>query len=758
MMHDDQSQVEIQSLLQQGYGLLLGGRPGEAAQIFERAHKVAGSITKEIAAGIGVALQLQQRPAEAIPLLEQAISQGFAPGEVRVAHVLALNRLGRHREGLASSEKYLSSMKRSPAALFFHSEQLLRVGRLKDAATMMSEALSQDNRLRDQNIDRLLGAWIASENYAAALPVLFHILRRRPGSEKFHNLLTHCLEMTEFASRAAAIARGEDAAAGVVEYFQAAVFLDRANALEDAMRALDKCRTLQPDLLLVKSLTARIMLRLGRTMEAAALQKEIWAEVAGLMEDSSSESELQVTLAPSRSVGPVIYLPVEIEGRELSSRLLLALEILKLGYIPVILSYAFFKGRSDVLPQGVVVYKSYNGIDNKLLSALYKAGNIVTVIDEEAFGWTGDANVMRRAAEIKNLSYCAAIFAPGQAYVEALKPIVRDADKILIPTGNPRIDFYRAELRHVFVEEAQALRRTLGPHLLLCTNFGGWNAAAMSYGAVCKSAFTASGWSNDARGEWTYEVFQDAAEAECRGFQAVLEAVEALGRDVPDRKLVIRPHPAEDSATWRHALRHCASVTVIEGGSLAAHMEAADAVIHLPGCGTGLEAWLLQRPAISLDLAPDLKYPRFGLSSQTSARARSIPELVALVRRACEVPDELLAQSQEKADLVRQHVPYDVERVSARIASLLAQLLASVTSPPSYAAAKRTAGDVANALKVLHAEAKVRPSVNIRRDISKRLTGRAADVNRILGTIDAIFANKVRIDSPVEGAFILTLK
>jgi surface carbohydrate biosynthesis protein len=757
-MHDDQAQAEVQSLIQQGYGLLLGGRPKEAVEIFERAREVAGFVTKEIAGGIGVALQFQQRAAEAIPLLELAISQGFAPGEVRVAHVLALNRTGRHREGLVSSEKYLTLMKRSPAALFFHSEQLMRVGRLKDGASMMSEALSQDDRLRDQNIDRLLAAWIASENYAAATPVLFQILRRRPGSEKFHNLLTHCLEMTEFASRAVAIARGEEATAGAVEYFQAAVFLDRANALEDAMRALDKCRALQPDLLLVKSLTARIMLRSGRTIEAAALQKEIWAETAGSMGDSSTGSEPVAALAPNRPIGPIVYLPVELEGRELLSRLLLAIEILKQGYIPVILSYALFKGRSDVLPQGIIVYKSYNGIDNKLLSALYKAGNIVTVIDEEAFGWTGDANVMRRSAEIKNLAYCTAIFAPGEAYVEALRPVVHDADKVLIPTGNPRIDFYRADLRHVIIEEAQVLRKTLGPHVLLCTNFGGWNAAALSYGAVCKSAFTASGWSNDARGKWGCEVFMDAAEAECRGFQAVLEAVDDLGREVPDLKLVMRPHPAEDSATWRNTLQHCANVTVIEGGSLAAHMEAADAVIHLPGCGTGLEAWLLRRPSISLDLAPGLKYPRFGLSSQTSAKANSIPELVALVRRACEAPDEMIAQAQEKAELVRQHVPFDAERVSTRIASHLAQLLASATSQPSYAEVRRTAGDVANALKVLHAEAKVRPSVNIRRDRSKRITARGADVNRILGTIDSTFADKVRIDSPVEGAFILTLK
>lgn len=756
-MVEHQAQVDVQALLQQGYGLLLGRRSAEAIQIFERAREVAGSQTKEIAAGIGVALQLQQRPAEAIPHLEQAISQGFAPEEVRVAHVLALNRVGRHREGLASSEKYLASMNRSPAALFFHSEQLLRVGRLKDAASMMSEALSRDARLRDQNIDKLLGAWLASENYNAAIPVLFQILRRRPGSEKFHNLLTHCLEKTEFASRAVAIARGEDATADVVEYFQAAVFLDRADALEDAMRALDKCNALQPDLLLVKSLTARIMVRSGRTMEAAALQKGIWAETTGLMGDSSADSAPATEPLPSRSVRPIVYLPVELEGRELSSRLLLALEILKRGYIPVILSYALFKGRSDVLPQGIVVYKSYNGIDNNLLSSLYQAGNIVTVIDEEAFGWTGDANGMRRSAEVKNLVYCAAIFAPGQAYVDALSPIVRNADKVLIPTGNPRIDFYRAELRHVFVEEAQALRKTLGPHVLLCTNFGGWNSAALSYGAVCKSALTASGWSNDARGDWTREIYQDAAEAECRGFKAVLEAVEALSRDVPGLKVVIRPHPAEDSATWRQTLQHCSNVTVIEGGSLVAHMQAADAVIHLPGCGTGLEAWLLRRPSISLDFTPDLKYPRVGLSSQTSARANSIPDLVALVRRACEAPHELIAQAQEKADLVRRHVPFDAERVSTRIASHLAQLLSAATSPPSCTEAKRMADDVANALKVLHAEERVRPSVNIRRDKTKRLTARAADVKSILATIDPAFAKKVRIDSPVEGAFILTL-
>lgn len=757
-MLDHQSQAEVQSLLQQGYAHLLGGRSSEAVQIFERAREVVGKITKEIAGGMGVALQLQLRASEAIPLLEQAISQGFTPEEVRVAHVRALNRLGRHGEGLKSSEKYLTAMKRSPAALFFHSEQLLRVGRLKDAASMMGDALSQDSRLREQNIDRLLGAWIASGNYAAATPVLLQILRRYPDSEKFQNLLTHCLETTEFASRAASIASGGEPAAGVVEYFQAAVFLDRANALEDAMRALDKCQTLHPNLLLVKSLTARIMLRLGRTMEAATLQKEIWAEVAQLIEKSPSGSAPIAALEPGRRLGPIVYLPVELEGREFSSRLLLALEILKQGYIPVILSYALLTAQPDVLPPGVVVYKSYNGLDHKLLSALYKAGNIVTAIDEEAFGWTGDANVMRRSAEIKNLAYCAAIFAPGDAYVEALKPVVQDAVKVLIPAGNPRIDFYRADLRHVFADDAQALRKTFGPHVLFCTNFGGWNSAAHSYGAVCKMALAASGWCNDARGEWRTAIYQDAAETECRAMQAVLEAIEALGRDAPDRKVVFRPHPAEDPSTWRHALQHCANVVVVEGGSLAAHMMAADAVIHLPGCGTGLEAWLLQRPSISLDLAPDLMFPRLGLSSQTSAAANSIPALIALVRRACEAPDELIAQAQEKAGLVRQHVPFDAERVSTRIAAHLAQLLAGAAPPPSHAETKRTAGVIANAVKALSAEEKVRPRMNIRREKSKRITARAGDVSRILAAIDSTFANKVRIESPKDGAFILTLK
>lgn len=752
------------ALLKRAQQYLREGNPLKAEAAFNEARGEAGAMTSEIASGLGMALLLQHRAEEAHPLLKRAAASKGAGPEVTIALLRTLNRLGRYKDGLALTKEFASRMQNNPGALFLHGEQLLRCGRTAEGDAALRDALQRDQGLRNQKIDMIPALLTAQGDFDGAASLLRKVLAANPDHDSRQNLLTACLEKTDFAATAEDIAHGGRSGLEPTDYYQAAVFLERRSLYAAAIAAVDRALSARTEFLLARSLKARLLVCVEDFAAASAAQKDLWNTASERLSTAETTSATRRTprwaLDVQRTPAPILYLPVEIAGREMDTRLLLARAAASRGFTSVVLGYGIFRADPSLLPPGVVLYKSYNALDAKLIERCREGGHLFTAIDEEAFGWTGGAFSMARAAGLENLDLCAAVFAPGEAYVSDLRSLAPHFAEKFIASGSPRTDFYGTSLRHLAVKDAEALRHAESSHILVCTNFGGWNSAANAYSTVCRTALALPGCQqNSEQGRWLLDAYRDAAEAECRNTAAVLDAIPALRRAFPEHKIIVRPHPAENGETWRHLLRECEGVSVSSDGSLAARIIAADALVHLPGCGTGLEAWLLGRPSISLDMVADLHYPRLGLSAQTSEIATSMESLVALVRNACEAPETLASRAQDKTELVQAHLSLQEGTVSKTIAAHLVQLFTErtghgpETAPVPHSTKKAIAAALKMAADLMHLNAKA----DVRRDTAKRLTATSADVLDFLSRTNAAGSENERfsVEAPVDGAFIL---
>jgi hypothetical protein len=153
---------------------------------------------------------------------------------------------------------------------------------------------------------------------------------------------------------------------------------------------------------------------------------------------------------------------------------------------------------------------------------------------------------------------------------------------------------------------------------------------------------------------------------------ALRAALAPLAAAFPQHKIVVRTHPVESATPWAHFISGIDNAVLDNTRSFPEQALAADAVIHLDGCGTGLEALLLGRPTVCLAPMDGLLDPSLALSSRTSPRARHAQSLIELVEEALREDDR--PPTLEQAELIDQHLTRPAEGVSATIARHLAEL------------------------------------------------------------------------------------
>lgn len=73
----------------------------------------------------------------------------------------------------------------------------------------------------------------------------------------------------------------------------------------------------------------------------------------------------------------------------------------------------------------------------------------------------------------------------------------------------------------------------------------------------------------------------------------------ALPARFPDHRIIVRPHPIKRAETWSELLRGVPRADMVREGAAVPWIMASDVLIHT-NCTTGVEAFALDKPAISL--------------------------------------------------------------------------------------------------------------------------------------------------------------
>ena len=255
-------------------------------------------------------------------------------------------------------------------------------------------------------------------------------------------------------------------------------------------------------------------------------------------------------------------------------------------------------------------------------------GHRIAAIDEEVPGLVTMKQKLRWVRE-ESVATSDFIFAVGEEHKAALLRFhPAHADKYRV-VGNPRWDLLRPELRGSHDDEVAAIRARHAPFILINTNFSVHNSARRTVEETRKW-FVDEGHIDPSKPEDV--VFLDEI---FRMERANIDAVHALLRELPARfpkhSFIVRPHPIERAETWSEFLRDVPRAEMVRDGSVVPWIIAADVLVHT-NCTTGVEAFALDKPAISLQPA-ELAIADTYLANLVNYRTKTVAETLDRIER-----------------------------------------------------------------------------------------------------------------------------
>ncbi|MDA1308212.1 MAG: hypothetical protein O2985_01260 [Proteobacteria bacterium] len=291
-----------------------------------------------------------------------------------------------------------------------------------------------------------------------------------------------------------------------------------------------------------------------------------------------------------------VYLLIEEVNRELLSRLLIGREAAARGH-PVLIGQQWWMAANfKALPPGVVLFKGNNRIQAQFMREAKQAGHQVASIDEESFVSSSATEI---AAQYHALAadHCDLFLAQGAFQRDAIaKRFPGRAERIVV-TGNPRADLLRDPAFHPTDPRVEQFREQHGNYILINTNFTTINPKSgdvYGYFQICGRVGVL-----DDPNVKPFDRFMTWCKWERENLRAMMRVIRSLLARDPSRRIVLRPHPSERMEIWRQQADKLRGVDIIGDGDHLAWIRSADVLLH-SGCSTGLEAYLLGSPAISL--------------------------------------------------------------------------------------------------------------------------------------------------------------
>lgn len=333
--------------------------------------------------------------------------------------------------------------------------------------------------------------------------------------------------------------------------------------------------------------------------------------------------------------GVPVIIPVENQVREFDPKLLLACIAARRGIPAVIGSRREIDFRIASLPRGFYLSKSLTVRSVPMFRILRRLGHEILAWDEEALVHLPPEIYYSRRLSPEALRYVSHLLAWGQDNIEMLEAYPELGRVPVHPTGNPRNDFLRPELRELFRDQVKTYRDAYGDFILVNTNFNHVNAfyPVQNLFRPLTEPGAEPVFGRAARG-MTREYALRLQEHKQALFGHFQRLIPVLAERFPEHTIVVRPHPTERHDVYHGIASTCARVRVTNEGNVVPWLLAARALVH-NGCTTGVEAYVLGVPAVSYRPRVDelIDDGFYRLPNRASHQCFGFEELVKMLRR-----------------------------------------------------------------------------------------------------------------------------
>ncbi len=308
---------------------------------------------------------------------------------------------------------------------------------------------------------------------------------------------------------------------------------------------------------------------------------------------------------PARKIHPILYLLVEVKGRELRGRAKIAAEARKYGISTILGPTWLLYHWLPNLPPGIVLTKTMGHFDRNMMIMAIKAGHLVAGMDEEVFGIKGHTPYLEAFTDPKAAGLADIICAQGPDYVNAFPfPVTPTV------TGSPR------ELSY---------KKSSGNDILVCTYTGCINAANISFSDAVARILKVGPSLKSSAGEHRAQITRGAIIQESTYIERTYQSVLALADAFPDRKIVLRTHPAENGSVWKFSQPN---ISIDKSASIYDALESSGVIVYVSSCTTGLDAFMAGVPAVRIGQGGH------GISSEMHTMAESPQDVVTAVKAA----------------------------------------------------------------------------------------------------------------------------
>lgn len=316
-----------------------------------------------------------------------------------------------------------------------------------------------------------------------------------------------------------------------------------------------------------------------------------------------------------------LFVPVEVKVRELLAKILLACKAAERGYTVVLGEAHAVREMLYMLPAGVLMEKGVAPPKSEKFNRYRAMGNKIVSWCEEGLVFFDDEDYIRRKFNQDDLKIIECFFAWGKYQAKVVERHFPEMSKRIEISGNPRLDLLRKEYRGIFQEEVDKLYDLYGDFILFNSNFQHCNHKHGDSGYVellkKQGRFSCP---EEEKFIWEFVAHKK------RLFDAFIHAIRSIRGIFPKFKIIIRPHPGENYAVWRDFFISDTGIEVIHDGGVIPWILASSVLVH-NGCTTGIEAALLNQPAIAFRPVLSKIYDQH-LPNSVNAQADTEAELI----------------------------------------------------------------------------------------------------------------------------------
>jgi len=287
-----------------------------------------------------------------------------------------------------------------------------------------------------------------------------------------------------------------------------------------------------------------------------------------------------------KKVHKILYLPVEVKAREWKSKCWLAERALEDGFTVVIgATWVLNKWAEKGLPPGVVLFKTLWGTDAQNMTVWQK--HLIAALDEEAFGIDYSHPFAKNlVGHPLAVARCDLICAFGEEYGRMVRTVYPNANVKV--TGNPR---------------AVTTESSAGEDILICLPSATVNGKHRDFATAIMKTLILYGFPlSSAQGQAWAAYQRQGIVRDLDLMIPIKSVVLALSAMFKDRRIVVRPHPAEDDSLWTRAFEALANVEIAGEGAITKVLREARVMVYVGGCTTGLDAFLAGLPSVRLEL------------------------------------------------------------------------------------------------------------------------------------------------------------